>query len=113
MSVVRPSTPLVAGLNGRGMRITRWVAIGALVLFLAGAPSIVDSFTLAQILTKALWLGIAARKRRNIGIGTTALNERTFASLANPRRAELRYSGVAFLNDEVSWLPVSRFDRGK
>jgi branched-chain amino acid transport system permease protein len=31
-----------------------------LVLFLTGAPSIFDSFTLSQILTKALWLGIAA-----------------------------------------------------
>jgi branched-chain amino acid transport system permease protein len=60
MSVAHPTTPSVAGLSTRGKRITRWVAIGALVLFLAGAPSIVDSFTLAQILTKALWLGIAA-----------------------------------------------------
>lgn len=36
------------------------MALGVLVLFLVGAPSIFDSFTLSQILTKALWLGIAA-----------------------------------------------------
>jgi branched-chain amino acid transport system permease protein len=36
------------------------VALGALVLFLLGAPSVFDSFTLSQILTKALWLGIVA-----------------------------------------------------
>jgi branched-chain amino acid transport system permease protein len=44
----------------RRIRLPQWVALGALVLFLAGAPSIFDSFTLSQILTKALWLGIAA-----------------------------------------------------
>jgi branched-chain amino acid transport system permease protein len=41
-------------------RIPQWVALGVLLVLLAGAPSIVDSFTLSQILTKALWLGIAA-----------------------------------------------------
>ena len=44
----------------RRLRLPQWVALGALALFLAGAPSVVDSFTLSQILTKALWLGIAA-----------------------------------------------------
>ena len=44
----------------RGIRLPQWVALGALVLFLVGAPSVFDSFTLSQILTKALWLGIAA-----------------------------------------------------
>ena len=61
MSVAAPpSTPLIDSIRSRRIRITQLVAVGALVLFLAGAPSVVDSFTLAQILTKALWLGIAA-----------------------------------------------------
>jgi len=55
-----PSAPLIDSIRSRRIRITQLVAVGALVLFLAGAPSVVDSFTLAQILTKALWLGIAA-----------------------------------------------------
>jgi branched-chain amino acid transport system permease protein len=60
MSVAAPpSTPLI-DIRSRRIRITQLVAVGALVLFLAGAPSVVDSFTLSQILTKALWLGIAA-----------------------------------------------------
>ncbi len=46
--------------TSRRIRIPQLIALGALILFLAGAPSVVDSFTLAQILTKALWLGIAA-----------------------------------------------------
>jgi branched-chain amino acid transport system permease protein len=46
--------------SGRSVRIPQWAALGVLVLFLAGAPSVVDSFTLSQIMTKALWLGIAA-----------------------------------------------------
>jgi branched-chain amino acid transport system permease protein len=48
------------GPRSRSTRIPQWVALGVLALFLAGAPSVVDSFTLSQILTKALWLGIAA-----------------------------------------------------
>jgi branched-chain amino acid transport system permease protein len=44
----------------RRIRLQQWVALGVLVLFLAAAPSVFDSFTLSQILTKALWLGIAA-----------------------------------------------------
>ena len=60
MSTAPSAASAIAGAGSRRMRITRWIAVGALVLFLAGAPSIVDSFTLAQILTKALWLGIAA-----------------------------------------------------
>jgi len=44
----------------RRARLPQWIALGVLVLFLAGAPSVFDSFTLSQILTKALWLGIAA-----------------------------------------------------
>ena len=60
MSAARPSTPGIPGLLGNRIRIPQLVALGALVLFLAGAPSVVDSFTLSQILTKALWLGIAA-----------------------------------------------------
>jgi branched-chain amino acid transport system permease protein len=44
----------------RRVRLPQWVALGVLVLFLAAAPSVFDSFTLSQILTKALWLGIAA-----------------------------------------------------
>ena len=48
------------GPGNRSTRISQWVALGVLVVFLAGAPTVVDSFTLSQILTKALWLGIAA-----------------------------------------------------
>jgi branched-chain amino acid transport system permease protein len=44
----------------RRIRLPQWAALGVLLLFLAGAPSVFDSFTLSQILTKALWLGIAA-----------------------------------------------------
>ncbi len=54
--------PSLAGSRGAGgsRRLPEWVALGVLALFLLGAPSIFDSFTLSQILTKALWLGIAA-----------------------------------------------------
>jgi branched-chain amino acid transport system permease protein len=48
------------GPKSRSTRIPQLVALGVVALFLAGAPSVVDSFTLSQILTKALWLGIAA-----------------------------------------------------
>jgi len=60
VSAARPATSAIASVTSRRIRITQLVALGALILFLAGAPSVVDSFTLAQILTKALWLGIAA-----------------------------------------------------
>jgi len=55
-----PSAIAGPGPTRRGIRLPQWVALGVLALFLAGAPSLVDSFTLSQILTKALWLGIAA-----------------------------------------------------
>jgi len=55
-----PSAIPGPGPTRRGIRLPQWVALGVLVLFLVGAPSFVDSFTLSQILTKALWLGIAA-----------------------------------------------------
>jgi branched-chain amino acid transport system permease protein len=45
--------------SGR-LRLPQWVGLGVLLVFLAGAPTIFDSFTLSQILTKTLWLGIAA-----------------------------------------------------
>lgn len=47
-------------LRRRPIRIQRWVAIGVLVLFLAAAPTVFSGFILSQIMTKALWLGIAA-----------------------------------------------------
>lgn len=41
-------------------RVLTWVAVGALLLVCAFAPAIFTSFWLSQILTKTLWLGIAA-----------------------------------------------------
>jgi branched-chain amino acid transport system permease protein len=59
MSAAPSSMSAIKAFRNR-RRLPQWVALGLLLLFLAGAPSIVDSFTLAQIMTKALWLGIAA-----------------------------------------------------
>jgi branched-chain amino acid transport system permease protein len=52
--------PTAASQRPRRNQIQRWVAIGLLLLFLAGAPTIFPGFILSQIMTKALWLGIAA-----------------------------------------------------
>jgi branched-chain amino acid transport system permease protein len=60
LSTARSSIPGIEGITSRRIRITQLVAVGALVLWLAGAPSVVDNVTLTQIFTKALWLGIAA-----------------------------------------------------
>jgi branched-chain amino acid transport system permease protein len=58
---VAPASVSSAGMRGgRRIRIQRWVAIGLLLVFLFGAPTIFSGFILSQILTKALWLGIAA-----------------------------------------------------
>jgi branched-chain amino acid transport system permease protein len=46
--------------RGRRERALGWIAVGGLLLLCALAPEIFSGFLLSQILTKALWLGIAA-----------------------------------------------------
>jgi branched-chain amino acid transport system permease protein len=60
MSVAPVSVSPAGMQGGRRIRIQQWVAIALLLVFLAGAPTIFSGFILSQILTKALWLGIAA-----------------------------------------------------
>ena len=59
MSTAGSTSSAFRRVSGR-LRLPQWVGLGVLLVFLAGAPTIFDSFTLSQILTKTLWLGIAA-----------------------------------------------------
>ena len=60
MSVSATPAPAPVRPRNRRLRIPQLVAIGVLLLFLAGAPTLFSDFIISQILVKALWLGIAA-----------------------------------------------------
>ena len=60
MSVSASPAPAPVRPRNRRLRIPQLVAIGVLLLFLAGAPTLFSDYIISQILVKALWLGIAA-----------------------------------------------------
>ncbi len=54
------STPAARSWRPRGAALISWALLAAVAIVLLIAPSIFDVFWLSQILTQALWLGIAA-----------------------------------------------------
>ena len=87
-------------------RILTWLAVGALLLLCVAAPAIFTGYFLSQILTKALWLGLAAVSLIFLSRygGMISLAQVGLYAIAGFTMANL---GAAFGGHHLGWNPLA------